>query len=81
MAGNASVLIVLLLLCSGSSCISLITSVGGVLVSRPMEGDMCIGDDKNAEFIVNGGECTFMSCVSGYELTSDGFCVISTRAA
>ena len=73
---NGSILLVLLVLCSSSSCISSITSVGGVLVTRPMEGDMCIGDDKNAESIVNEGACAFVSCASGYELNSDGVCAI-----
>jgi hypothetical protein len=37
---------------------------------------MCIGDDKNAESIVNEGACAFVSCASGYELNSDGVCAI-----
>ena len=73
---NGSVLIVLLVLCSSSLCISSVASAGGVLVTRPMEGDTCIGDDENAESIVNEGECAFVSCASGYELNSDGVCAI-----
>ena len=73
---NGSILLVLLILCSSSSCISSVASAGGVLVTRPMEGDTCIGDDENAESIVNEGECAFVSCASGYELNSDGVCAI-----
>ena len=73
---NGSVLIVLLVLCSSALCISSVASAGGVLVTRPMEGDTCIGNDENAESIVNEGECAFVSCASGYELNSDGVCAI-----
>ena len=73
---NGSILLVLLVLCSSSLCISSVASAGGVLVTRPMEGDTCIGDDENAEFVINEGECAFVSCASGYELNSDGVCAI-----
>ena len=73
---NGSILLVLLVLCSSSLCISSVASAGGVLVTRPMEGDTCIGDDENAESIVSEGECAFVSCASGYELNSNGVCAI-----
>src|SRR6056300_1240702 len=44
------------------------------------EGDSCKGDDKNAEFEIDeDGECTFVTCDSGYRVESaTRMCVLDT---
>ena len=62
-------------------CISSVLAGGTwFLFFVPQEGDSCKGDDKNAKFEIDeDGECTFVTCDSGYRVDSaTRMCVLDT---
>jgi hypothetical protein len=74
-------IIVIMMMVMIMCCISSVLAGGAwFLFFVPQEGDSCKGDDKNAEFEIDeDGECTFVTCDSGYRVdTGTRMCVLST---
>ena len=65
-SSNSDTIIILLFMMI-SAFISSFISVVAYLSTRPKEGDVCAGEDENAEYKINEkGKCQFEECKSGY---------------
>jgi hypothetical protein len=80
-SGDSTMILVFMMIMMVMCCISSVLA-GGIwfLFFTPEEGDSCKGDDKNAEFEIDeDGECTFVTCDSGYRVDSaTRMCVLDT---
>lgn len=73
-SSNSDTIIVLLFMMI-SAFISSFISVVTYLYTRPKEGDVCTGEDENAEYKIDEkGKCQFEGCKSDY-ITSNHKCV------
>src|SRR5210317_1468332 len=78
---DSTIIIVIMMMVMIMCCISSVLAGGAwFLFFVPQEGDSCKGDDKNAEFEIDeDGECTFVTCDSGYRVESaTRMCVLDT---